>query len=49
MEKELEIINKLFLELSQFTTARTEREIYLENERIRLVKKIEEISPQTKC
>lgn len=30
---ELETMNKLFLELSQFTTATTEREMNLEEER----------------
>ena len=31
---ELETINKLFLELSQFATAKTEREIHLEKNQI---------------
>jgi hypothetical protein len=35
-EKEVEIINKLYLELSQFSTAKTERELILEKEVIRL-------------
>ena len=44
---ELEIINKLYLELSQVATAKTDRQLWLENERLRLIEKIEELSSQT--